>query len=452
MRRLNGKQGLRRSQFAKELKGADLEKVLLVPIDVSKVLQKSMILNYFGDVIETPFAFMVSQTGMSLLIQKIEEARQSCHAEKVFVGIEATGHYYEDIVRILTEEGYSVHIVNPATTHEERKQHLTYTKTDDIDLYLIAEALVGNKATNSKLASGVYKQLQNLTRARRSEINKRSRIKMELRGIHDQIWREYQGVSVLVDHKVKTTKIFSDFWGKASLHLLKNYPHASQVLELGEDGLRALSKQHNLKIRKKTIDKLLFAAKESVSKPIEQLSSELFLLKQKIKAYEWHTTNIELYDKEIERIFVQTDGLFLLTVPGIGLITAAEIYCEMGDISLYNNASQLIKKAGTNPVIKQSGPDGGYYGCISKQGNSNLRRAVYTAGRCLSAHNEALKPFYNRLKEKGKKARKIYIAMGNKFIKIAFAMLKNQQPFEWNHSDFNYEKEIMKKLSQPLAA
>src|SRR5690606_36629390 len=134
-------------------------------------------------------------------------------------------------------------------------------------------------------------------------------------------------------------------WGKASLHLLKNYPHASQGLELGEDGLRALSKQHNLKIRKKTIDKLLFAATESVSKPIEQLSSELFLLKQKIKAYEWHTTNIELYDKEIERTFVQTDGLFLLTVPGIGLITAAEIYCEIGDISHYNSASQLIKKA-----------------------------------------------------------------------------------------------------------
>ncbi|MFX0561488.1 transposase, partial [Tepidibacillus infernus] len=84
---------------------------------------------------------------------------------------------------------------------------LTYTKTDDIDLYLIAEALVGNKATNSKLSAGVFRQLQNLTRARRSEINKRSCIKMELRGIHDQIWREYQGYSVLVDNKVKTTKI-----------------------------------------------------------------------------------------------------------------------------------------------------------------------------------------------------------------------------------------------------
>jgi transposase len=372
--------------------------------------------------------------------------------EKVFVGIEATGHHYEDIVRILTEEGYSVHIINPASTHEERKQHLTFTKTDEIDLYLIAEALVGNKATNSKLATGVYKQLQNLTRARRSEVDKRSRIKMELRGIHDQIWREYQGFSILVGNKVKTTKIFSDFWGKASLYLLEHYPHASQIVELGEFGLRSLSKKHNLKIRKGTIEKLLFAANECVSKPIELLSSELFLLKQKLKAYEWHTQNIELYDQEIERILVQTQGVLLLTVPGIGLITAAEIYCEMGDLSYYTSASQLVKKAGTNPIIKQSGLDGGYYGCISKQGNANLRRAIYTAGRCLSTHNDALKPFYTRLKEKGKKAAKIYIAMGNKFIKIAFAMLKNQKPFEWNHLDFNYKQEITKKLSAPLAA
>ncbi|MEH7501979.1 transposase [Neobacillus drentensis] len=99
-----------------------------------------------------------------LLINTIEEAKQSCQAERIFVGIEATGHYYEDIVRILTDKGYSVHIIIPASTHEERKQHLTYTKTDDIDLYLIAEVLIGNKATNTKLASGVYKQLYNKKR------------------------------------------------------------------------------------------------------------------------------------------------------------------------------------------------------------------------------------------------------------------------------------------------
>ncbi|WP_307332915.1 IS110 family transposase [Evansella vedderi] len=452
MRLFKSKQGLRRSQFAKEIRGADLEKVLLVPIDVSKVLQKAMIINYYGEVLEPSFSFMVNKTGMNLLIRNIEKAKDSCQAERVFVGIEATGHHYEDIVRILTDKGYSVHIINPASTHEERKQHLTYTKTDDIDLYLIAEVLIGNKATNAKLANGDYKRLQQLTRARRSEINKRSSIKQEIRTIHDQIWREYQGFSQLEDGKVKTKHIFSDFWGKGSLYLLTHFPHASQILDLGEFGLRQLSKEHNLKIRKTTIEKILFAAGESVSKPIEDLSSELFILKQKLKDYEWLTRNIEAYELEIERIFIKTEGLLLLTVPGIGLVTAAEIYCEMGDLSHYTKASQIIKKAGTNPTIKQSGQGDGFYGRISKQGNANLRRAVYNAGKSLCAHNTALKPFYTRLKEKGKKTKKIYIAMGNKFIKIAFSMLKNHSPFQYEDQDYSYEKEVMKKLTLPLTA
>lgn len=452
MGQFNSKQGLRRSQFAKELKGADLEKVLIVPIDVSKVLQKSMVLNYFGEVLEPPFSFIVNQTGMALLVNKLETIKHQYQAERVFIGLETTGHHYEDIVRILTDKGYSVHILNAVSTHEERKQHLTYTKTDDIDLYLIAEALIGNKATNAKLSTGVYKQLQHLTRARRSEVNKRSRIKMEIRTLHDHIWREFQGYSVLIDNKVKTKKIFSDFWSKASLHILVNYPHASQILALGEIGLRQLSKKHNLKIRATTIEKLLISARESVSKPLEELSSELFVLKQKLKDYDWHTQNIQSYEQEIERIFVQTDGLLLMTVPGIGLITAAEIYCEMGDLSHFTNANQLIKKAGTEPIIKQSGSSDGYHGRISKQGNTNLRRAIYTAGRCLSVHNEALKPFFTRLKEKGKHCRKIYIAMGNKFIRIAFSMLQHRTPFKWEHKDFNYKQEINKKLSMPLAA
>ncbi len=230
MRLLNGKQGLRRSQFAKELKGADLVKVLLVPIDVSKVLQKSMILNYFGGVLESPFSFIANQTGMKILIEKIEKAKHACQADRVFIRIEATGHYYEDIVRILTEKGYSVHIINPASTHEERKQHLTHTKTDDIDLYLIAEVLIGNKATNAKLTTGVFKQLQHITRARRSEMNKRSRIKVEIRALHDHIWREYQGYSVLIEGKVKTQKIFSDFWGKTSLHCKDRRNTANRTL------------------------------------------------------------------------------------------------------------------------------------------------------------------------------------------------------------------------------
>jgi hypothetical protein len=39
-------------------------------------------------------------------------------AERIFIGVEATGHYYEDIVRELGKCGYGVTIINAATTYE----------------------------------------------------------------------------------------------------------------------------------------------------------------------------------------------------------------------------------------------------------------------------------------------------------------------------------------------
>uniref|UniRef100_UPI0011A90920 transposase n=2 Tax=Paenibacillus TaxID=44249 RepID=UPI0011A90920 len=120
----------------------------------------------------------------------------------------------------------------------------------------------------------------------------------------------------------------------------------------------------------------------------------------------------------------------LLTVPGLGVTTAAELYAEIGDVSQYSNANQLIKKAGTNPIVKQTGGGKGSYRKISKQGNDHLRYAVYLAGKSLCMHNKDLKPFYDRLKEKGKHERAIFVAMGNKMLKVAFAMLRDRLPFQ----------------------
>ena len=36
-------------------------------------------------------------------------------------------------------------------------------------------------------------------------------------------------------------------------------------------------------------------------------------------------------------------------------MTGAEFYAEMGDFSDFEHAGQLIKMAGTNPIVKQSG-------------------------------------------------------------------------------------------------
>jgi transposase len=440
-------QGKKGSQFRNQLRGVNLEQVLIVAIDAAKLHQKSLICNYFGDVIEKPFFFSVNQDGISFLCSKINKAMKEHNAQRIFLGVEATGHYYEDIVRQLGERGFGVQIFNAYTTFEERASALNWCKTDDIDLVAIAHAIMNNKGTEFTLAEGKQRQLLTFTRARRREVKKRAALQIEIRVLMDHIWREYQGYAVEENKKRKKVKIFSDFWGKSSLFFMKSYPHPSYILQLGESGLRRLSKEYNLKLRQGTIQKLLYSANQALSRSLEELRPELLILKMRLNDLEKLSKNIEALEMEIEPLLLETDGKLLLTVPGIGLVSAAELYSEIGDVFQYENPGQIIKRAGTNPIMKQSGGGGGYFGRISKQGNPHLRYIIYNVGRCLSMHNKDLLPFVDRLKERGKHPRKVFIALGNKFIKIDFAMLRDKKPFVSKQPEFNILNEINKKLS-----
>ncbi|MHA6480541.1 IS110 family RNA-guided transposase [Paenibacillus sp. strain BS8-2] len=440
-------QGLKGTKFSQQLRGVNLEQVLIVAIDAAKLHQKALICNYFGDVIEKPFFFSVSQSGMKLLYDTIERAIRDTEAVRLFLGIEATGHYYEDIVRQMTMHGYHVQILNAYTTSEERASALSWCKTDDLDLVAIAHAIRNNKATEYRLTEGLQRQLRVLTRAKRSEIRKRSSLRMEIRNILDIVWREYQGYAEHQNGRAKKIKVFSDLWGKASLYFMEYYPHPALVLQLGEMGLRKLSVQHNLKLRTNAIGKLLHVAKESLASDVQTLRPELMVLRMKLQDLRAFDAKINTLDNEIENLLLQTDGSLLFTVPGLGVSLAAELYAEIGNVLDYQHAGQLIKKAGTNPIVKQSGGGAGSYRKISKQGNTHLRYVTYLAGRSLCLHNEDLKPFYERLRSRGKHERATFVAMGNKMLKIAFAMLRDKQPFHSSKPAYRLVQEINKKLA-----
>jgi transposase len=444
---LNNIQGKKGSQFSSQLRGINLERVLVVAIDAAKFFQKALLCNYFGDVIEKPFFFAVDQHGINHLCSLIENAKDQIQAERIFLGVEATGHYYEDIVRELGKRGYGVTIINAATTYEERSSALNWSKTDDLDLYAIAHALIQNKGMENKLPEGSYRRLMTLTRARRNEVRKRALVRVHIRTLMDHIWRDFQGYVEIEKNKPKKKLIFSKFWGKPSLFFLEYYPHPSNVLELGEEKLLQVVKETKLRIKETTIHTLMRVAEQSIVKSKEEVSAELLLLQLAIQDLKRLDENVSILEKEIEVALLETDGRLLLTVPGIGVTTAAEFFSELGDISQYTHAGQLIKKAGTNPIIIQSGGTQGFYGRISKQGNKNLRFMVYTVGKCLATHNKDLRPYYEKLKERGKHARKAFIALGNKFIRIAFSMLKQQKPYESKQSEYSIFQEIKKKLA-----
>ena len=72
---------------------------------------------------------------------------------------------------------------------------------------------------------------------------------------------------------------------------------------------------------------------------------------------------------------------------------------------------------------------------------------LYQAGRRICRHNDDLRPFFDRLKQKGKHSKMIFIAMGNKLLKIAFAMLTKKQPFH-SKTAKSIKDQLAKKLKQ----
>lgn len=440
---INGKKGSRWAEF---IRSTGAERLLIVAIDAAKYTHKAMICTFYGDIIVKPFEFDASLTGFEKVKRIIESEKARNDMKEVVVGIETTGHYYEDLVRRFFSEGYHVRTLNAATTAQEREALLNWSKTDNLDLLAIVQSVVHGRGTSSELASGVVLKLRKLTRSRRELVKERTSTVNHIRVYVDHIFREFQGKSVWVEGERKRVKPFSEMFGKASVYLMRHHLHPSDILSLGKEGLRRLSKQENLKIRDQSIEILLEFAQHSISQPKEFLEAEQFLLNQKLDQLELLDRQIKQLERKIEDIFVQTEGAVLLSVQGIGVVTGAELFAEMGDISDFDHSGQLIKMAGTNPIVKQSGDRSPSFYAVSKQGRRAFRNIVYLVGKSLATNNPEMNRRYVALKDRGKYYKQAYIALGNRMIRLAFSMIRNQTLYRTNDPNYILYNEIDKKL------
>lgn len=264
-----------------------------------------------------PFEFDASLTGLEKVKEHIQKEKDRLGMKAVVVGVETTGHYYEDLVWRCQSFGYHVRILNAATTAQERQALLNWSKTDNLDLMAIVQSMIHGRGTSSELSTGAVHNLQKLTRARRQLVGERTSTENLIRVYVDHIFREFQGKSVWINGKREHVEPFSTLFGKAPRYFMRHCLHPSDILALGEKGLRELSIRENLKLRDKSIQILLEFAQNSISQPKGLLETEQFLLIQKLDQLELLDKQIQILERKIEDLFVQTEGAVILSVPGM---------------------------------------------------------------------------------------------------------------------------------------
>ena len=190
-------------------------------------------------------------------------------------------------------------------------------------------------------------------------------------------------------------------FGTTSMGILEKYLTPENIENAPIDELFEITKDksHNRLTRAKAIS-IKEAAADTFGIKIAQ-DAFSFQLKQLIDRMNFLDKQIEALDIEIMKYYEQFD-CYLHTIPGIGMIGAATILAEIGDISRFKNSSALVAFAGIDPTVRQSGEFNSTHNHMSKRGSPYLRHAIFLAATTCSFHNSPLNAYYKKKRDQGK--------------------------------------------------
>lgn len=123
----------------------------------------------------------------------------------------------------------------------------------------------------------------------------------------------------------------------------------------------------------------------------------------------------------------------LVTIPGIGKLTAAKLLGEIRNILDFQSARQLAAYAGLTPRNFLSGTSVHKKSRLSKTGNANLRKALFMPAIVATKYNPIVHTFCARLSQTGLKPMEVVGAAMRKLLHLVFGILKTGRPFDPNY-------------------
>ncbi len=169
--------------------------------------------------------------------------------------------------------------------------------------------------------------------------------------------------------------------------------------------------QHSLSI----LPKQDSTAKVATEQTIKFLNKQISKLEDEIT----HLSN-----KEFKR---QMD--LLTSIKGIGENIASALIMATGGFTYFSSAKQISRFLGLCPTYQQSGTSVNFKGHINRNGDTHLRSQLYVIAFSSIRFNAACRETYERLRARGKSGKVAIIAVANKLIRQAFAVVTNNRPY-----------------------
>lgn len=316
----------------------------------------------------------VDASGQTVLKRKLSRNQLSAFIAKlppILIGMEACGgsHYW---VRVFTRLGHKVRLIAPQFV----KPFVKSNKNDAVDAEAICEAVQRPSMRFVPSKTLEQQDIQSLHRIRSQAVARRTALSNQIRGL-------------LMEYGVVIPKGIS--------YVRKQIP---TILEDADNELTFLFREM-----------------------LNELYDEMAHLDERIKNLEGKLSTLCAQNEECQR---------LLTIPGVGLLSASAMVAAIGDISVFKNGRELAAWLGLVPRQHSTGGKPTLLG-ISKRGDSYLRTLLIHGGRTVvrvaDKYQDRRNQWITELdKRRGKNISAVAVA--NKNARIAWALLSNKTTYQ----------------------
>jgi len=391
------------------------KKQFIVGIDIAKTTHYASLINQQGKEIKVGLRVNNTRLGLDFLHNELSFVNKS----ETIIGMEPTGQYWKCAALYLKNKGYDVVLVNPF--HVNRSKEIRdnkKTKNDVKDSKLIAHLVREGKFLNTLLLEGIYADLREYTKVRQQLKKELTRATIQLKTLLDEFLPEYESC-------------FSTITIKTSLELLKKF--GFQGLRNNDDfnsKIELIGKLSRKQIKAEKAERIVKLLASSIGID-EGINGAEFSLTMLIERIEFYKTRIEKVEEKLKENLEKTEeAKYMITIPGIGYVTAAMFLGQTGSLKKFGNPKQLEKLAGMDLTENSSGK---YMGKkkLSKRGRDLLRHTLYLMAISAIANKNEFKKLYEYKVKIDKKPKMIAVVdVMLKMLNIIFAVTKNKSEYD----------------------
>ena len=408
-----------RASFISRVKGADPGRLLAVPIDVGKHSAAALVCDFWGEIVAPPFVFKLNERGFQDFALTIARAEAEREADWVRVGLEQAGHYHRPLQARLETHGLEVTLFNPAQVKANRDQDLLRTiKSDATDLAAMAELLIRGKGRLSESGDEVIAMQSALAAHRSRKVKARSALKNQ---IHANLDLVFPGLSSCFKRIMNT---------KVGRLMIDEGLTPARVRRLGPERLRGFCFRRGVIVHRAKAQQIVdaaavaFALSEGISGVHARLlSADVRLLSRLEEEISWT-------EGEMAEVLPLTPARILTTLPLVATVRASNYGGAVGDISRFRNAGQVYRLSGLVPKLYESAGRTRAGTRISREGKVELREAIVDLGEALRQGHPDFARYATDLFSRGKHGGVVRCALGHRANRVAFAMMRDQQPFD----------------------